>query len=187
MADQEPTTPTPLPVTPSEPRPLVIPHVLTPEELAGLLRVGEALSDIQVRLAAMMGRPGGPVASELRDLADLTIELLDLVEGDPDGEEGGDAEPSLGWSVTGATTALDASPVLLDLEEEHDGREPSLCGLTYGHGDDGDREEEHCGLEPDEDDAEPWHNPPRLDVFAEPFKASFDFLPTPIIEGATRD
>ena len=35
----------------------------------------------------MMSRPGGPVARELADLATLTIDLLDVVEPDPDGEE----------------------------------------------------------------------------------------------------
>jgi hypothetical protein len=77
-------------------RALVIPHVLTPEELAGLLGIGEALADIKDRLAAMMSRPGGPIASELVDLATLTIDLLDVVRPDPDLEPVGDEEPSLG-------------------------------------------------------------------------------------------
>ena len=109
MAAEHDTTPTLLPVTP---RGLVIPHVLTPDELAGLLRIGEALADIQERLAAVMGRPGGPIASELQDLATLTIELLDVVEPDPD------LEPSLGFNPHG-----------YDLEAEPEHAEPSLCGL----------------------------------------------------------
>ena len=48
-----------------------------------------------------MGRPGGPLAGELQDLATLTIDLLDVVEADPDAEPDDD-EPSLcgldfGW------------------------------------------------------------------------------------------
>ena len=70
--------------------------------MSGLLRIGEALSDIKERLAALMGRPGGPLAGELADLATVALDLLDIVEGDleaePDDapEDGGDAEPSLG-------------------------------------------------------------------------------------------
>jgi hypothetical protein len=75
----------------------VIPYILTPAELDGLLRVGEALTNISERLSAMMGRNGGPLAGELADLAALTIDLLDVVEKDPDLEGGGDEEPSLGW------------------------------------------------------------------------------------------
>ena len=119
MADHEPTT---LNLPPREPRALVIPHVLTPE-LAGLLRIGEALADIKDRLAAVMGRPGGPIASELADLASLTIELLNVVEPDPD------LEPSLGFDPHG-----------YDLEAEPEHAEPSLCGLDFGSGDDHDRE-----------------------------------------------
>lgn len=216
MADHATTTHTPLPVSP---RPLVIPHVLTPEELAGLLRVGTALADIQDRLAAVMGRPGGPIASELADLATLTLDLLDVVEGDPDlepslgyspvagtadleaedehDEDGGDNEPSLGAAACDSRLIAMGYEVRSDLtssqlrwgvgprhdrEDEHDGREPSLCGLGYGHGDEGDREGEHDGAEPDEDDSEPWHSPPRLDVFAEPFRASLDGLTPPLTE-----
>jgi hypothetical protein len=104
-------------------RALSIPHALEPAEVAALIRIGEALADIQVRLAAMMGRPGGPVARELADLATLTIDLLDVVKPDPDEEEdipledGGDdepevddepdadSEPSLGWTLGGLTAS----------------------------------------------------------------------------------
>jgi hypothetical protein len=57
MATEHNTTPVPLPVTP---RALDIPYVLTPDELSGLLRVGEALANISERLSVIMGRPGGP-------------------------------------------------------------------------------------------------------------------------------
>ena len=135
--------------------------------MSGLLRIGEALSDIKERLAALMGRPGGPLAGELADLATVALDLLDIVEGDleaePDDapEDGGDAEPSLGWSGTGATGTHDASAFLLDLEEEHDGREP----------------------EP----VEAWLVPARLDVFAEPLPASPAFLSTPMLRSLARD
>ena len=112
-ADHSPTTAVPLPVTP---RALVIPHVLEPAELDGLLRIGEALANISERLAAMMGRPGGPLAGELRDLATLAMELLDVVEPDPDLEEGGDLEPYLAGSHT-------------DLEGDDADDEPSLGWL----------------------------------------------------------
>ena len=225
------------PTTPALPgaraRPLVIPHVLTPDELAGLLRIGDALADIPARLAAMMGRPGGPLPAELRQLAVIAIDLLDVVTPDPDLEPDADDERTAnerhgqGFTAAGGfpddrgrqrrrralarrsrlrrahgTAILNASDVYSDrtssqarwgagsrqdLEAEHDGREPSLCGLTVGSGDDGDREGEHDGVEPDPDDAEPWHGPPRLDVFAEPLPASPEFLPTPVIERHTRD
>ena len=48
------------------------------------------------------------------------LELLDEADGDPD------LEPSLGWSSTHATTRFDQTGHLIDLEEEHDGREPRL-------------------------------------------------------------
>jgi hypothetical protein len=82
--------------------------------------------------------------AKLDRLAREEIDLLDVVEPDPDAEDDapaepiGDDEPSLGWSITGATGTLDASPFLSDLEEEHDGREQG--------------------------DAEPWRVPARLDV-----------------------
>jgi hypothetical protein len=38
------------------PQALVIPYVLTPAELDGLLRVGEALANISERLSVIMGR-----------------------------------------------------------------------------------------------------------------------------------
>ena len=138
MAAHDLTTPTPLPVIP---RPLVIGHVLTPEELAGLLRIGDALAAISERLAAVMGRPGGPLAGELADLAAVTLHLLDIVEGDPEAEPDMDGEPSLGWSTTGATGTHDASPFLLDLEEDI-------------------ADELH-----DPDQPEEWVQPARLDVF----------------------
>ena len=75
------------------------------------------------RLAAIMGRPGGPLAGDLADFAIITLDLLDVLEGDPEAEPDMDGEPSLGWSSTGATGTFDTSPFLLDLEEEHDGRE----------------------------------------------------------------
>jgi hypothetical protein len=96
------TTPVPLPVSP---RALVIPYVLTPAKLDGLLRNGEALASISERLSAMMGRNGGPLAGELADLAALTIDLFDVVEQDPDLEDGGDEEPSLGWLHDGRTAS----------------------------------------------------------------------------------
>jgi hypothetical protein len=101
---------------------MVIPHVLSPEKVTGLLRIGEALADIQARLAAMMGRPGGPIAGELADLATLTIDLLDVVEPNPDGEDDapaepvGDDEPDLAGSHT-------------DLEGDDADDEPSLGWL----------------------------------------------------------
>ena len=86
----------PAPV-PERPPARVIPYILTPAELDGLIRVGEALTNISERLSTMMGRNSGPLAGELADLAALTIDLLDVVEQDPDLEDGGDEEPSLGW------------------------------------------------------------------------------------------
>jgi hypothetical protein len=140
MATEHDTSPTPFAVTP---RGLVIPHVLTPEEAAGLLRIGEALADIQERLAAVMGRPGGPIASELQDLALLTIDLLDVVELDPDAEPDGGEEPSLGWTVDGRTGSGND---LHDLDCEHDTSDLELFG----------------------DEGDPWNVPLRLDVYAEP-------------------
>jgi hypothetical protein len=147
MADHEPTT---LNLPPREPRALVIPHVLTPE-LAGLLRIGEALADIKDRLAAVMGRPGGPIASELADLASLTIELLDVVEPDPD------LEPSLGFD-----------PHSYDLEAEPEHAEPSLCGLSFGWGDDHDAEQDIADQPHDAEQMEDWVQPVRLEVFPQP-------------------
>lgn len=102
MAVDTSTTPVPLPVSP---RALVIPHVLTHAELDGLLRVGEALTNISERLAAIMGRPGGPLAGELQDLATIALDLLDVVEPDPDLEPVGDEEPSFGWTADGCTAS----------------------------------------------------------------------------------
>ena len=155
MAGHSPTTPVPLLVSP---RALVIPHVLTPEELAGLLAIGEALADIKDRLAAMMGRPGGPIASKLADLASLTIELLDIVEGDPDGEEGGDAEPDLAGSHTdlkGGTA--DDEPSLGWLL---DGRLAPARGLRDLDCEDDIADRLHDAEEPERD-----RQPIRLDVF----------------------
>ncbi|WP_246504790.1 hypothetical protein [Microvirga antarctica] len=39
-------------------------------------------------------------------------------------EDDSDFEPSLGWSVTGATSENDNHPSTVDLEDEHDGIEP---------------------------------------------------------------
>ena len=152
MAENATSTPTSLPVSPQPP--LVIPHVLTEAELAGLLRIGEALADIQACLAAIMGQPRGPLAADLANLATVTLDLLDVVAGDPDLEPAGDEEPSLGWSATGATGTLDASPFLADLEEEHDGREP------------------------DADDGDPWYVPARLDMLTEQRPTSPAFVST---------
>jgi hypothetical protein len=76
------------------------------------------------------------------------IDLLNAIDGDPDFEpeeddDTTDYEPSLGWSISGATTWQDGSLSLLDLEEEHDGREPDedFEGNTDDNGL-GDR----CGL-----------------------------------------
>ena len=99
-ATHDSTTPTRLPV---RERALVIPHILTPDELAALLRVGEALENISQRFSAIMGRPGGPLSSELRDLAEACVEMADAVEPDPDAEPDGSEEPSLGWTVDGRT------------------------------------------------------------------------------------
>lgn len=38
----------------------------------------------------------------IEDAIDTLIGLLDLVDGDADHEDGGDREPSLGWTKTGA-------------------------------------------------------------------------------------
>jgi hypothetical protein len=98
--------------------------VLTPDELAGLLRIGEALANISERLSAIMGRPGGPLPAELRQLAVIAIDLLNVVEPDPDLEPDGGEEPSLGWSVDGATASgndfhnLDAEEDIAD--QPHD-------------------------------------------------------------------
>ena len=80
------------------------------------------------------------------------MELLDVVEPDPDLEEGGDLEPYLAGSHT-------------DLEGDHADREPSLGWLLDGRviGGSTDLEGEHDGCEPDADD-EASRQPPRLDV-----------------------
>jgi hypothetical protein len=146
------------------PRALVIPHVLTPEELAGLLAIGEALADIKDRLAAMMGRPGGPIASKLADLASLTIELLDVVEPDPDEEDDapaepvGDDEPDLAGSHTdlkGGTA--DDEPSLGWLL---DGRLAPARGLRDLDCEDDIADRLHDAEEPERD-----RQPIRLDVF----------------------
>jgi hypothetical protein len=129
MAEQEPTTPVPLPVSP---RALVIPYVLTPAELDGLLRVGEALANISERLSAIMGRPGGPLPGELRDLATLAMEFLDGVEPGPDLEPVGDEEPSLGWTVDGRTASGNDFHNL-DFEQDLAVGEVSLIGVR-NHG-----------------------------------------------------
>lgn len=70
------------------------------------------------------GKPNVPrplTPAERRRVEELVtdlIELLDQADGDPE------AEPSLGWSATSATTVLDRHGTTVDLEEAHDGREP---------------------------------------------------------------
>ena len=102
------------------------------------------------------------------DALDVTIE--DMEDDDP-GEEPGDEEPSLGWTDAEARKGVPyQGPVdHTDLEDEHDGREPSLGALEshcngygwernrsgdqthWGQGDRDEREDEHDGCEPDED------------------------------------
>lgn len=155
------------------------PYVLNPAELDGLLRVGEALANISDRLSAIMGRPGGPLPAELRQLAVIAIDLLDVAEPDPDLEPTGDDEPDLAGSHT-------------DLEGDTADEEPSLGWLHDGHL---ARARGLRDLDCEEDiahrlhdaDGDLWHVPPHLDVFAEPLSASPEFLPTPVIEGATHD
>src|SRR5687767_10286422 len=51
------------------------------------------------------------------------IQACDEMDGDPN------LEPSLGWTDLEAGTGCEAVATFPpDLEEEHDGREPSLCG-----------------------------------------------------------
>ena len=101
----------------------------------------------------MMGRPGGPVAGELRDLATLATELLDVVEPDPDLEEGGDLEPYLAGSHT-------------DLEGDHADREPSLGWLLDGRviGGVNDLEDDIADRLHDAELDEASRQPARLDV-----------------------
>ena len=49
--------------------------------------------------------------SRIEALVESLIDMLDLIDGDPD------CEPSLGWSRTGATSPFDGYPRLVDLEE----------------------------------------------------------------------
>jgi hypothetical protein len=144
-ADHSPTTAVPLPVTP---RALVIPHVLEPAELDGLRRVGDALANISERLSAVMGQPGGPVAGELRDLATLAMELLDVVEPDPDLEPDADTELTANERQGAGFTAAGGFPD--DAEDNGDDEE---------NGD----EEPDVNREPDTDD-EASRQPPRLDA-----------------------
>ncbi len=100
------------------------------------------------------GKPNAPrpltpaERQRIEELVAELIELLDEADGDPE------AEPSLGWWSTQAATRFDQQTNMIDLEEEHEGHEPSLCGLTFGDGVD-DREQDLSVLEPYAD-REPW-------------------------------
>ena len=110
-----------------------------------------------------MGRPGGPLAGKLADLATVTLDLLNMVEGNPEAEPDTNGEPCLGWSATGATGTLNVSAFLLDPEEEHDGREP------------------------DADDGDPSYVPPRLDVFPQALPTFPAFVLTAALEGLAHE
>lgn len=90
----------------------------------------------------------------LTDLIDRLIAMLDDIDGEPDLEDGGEAEPSLAAPELGPRDSQsrwaagnddDAEEVCEDEGAEHDGREPeedndtsdyeaSLCGITFGVG-----------------------------------------------------
>ncbi len=74
----------------------------------------------------------GALRRELESIVERALALLDALDGDPDlepsfgsvapgfldeCEPSDDDEPSLGWSVTGATTQFDMSVGFVDLEE----------------------------------------------------------------------
>jgi hypothetical protein len=102
-----------------------------------------------------MGRPGGPLPAELRQLAVIAIDLLNVVELDPDlepyladarsdlEEDNADKEPSLGWTVDGRTAS----------------------GSDFH---DLDAEEDIVDQPRDAEQPEGWHQPARLDVFPQP-------------------
>jgi hypothetical protein len=97
-------------------------------------------------------------APEARELLERAIEcliaLLDLQEGDPELEEGGDEEATLGWPNADHRAGA-AGQVRLYPEERDGDNEPSLgwgdMESRYGHYDWQSRqglEEEHDGSEP---------------------------------------
>jgi hypothetical protein len=89
--------------------------------------------------------PSGVDRRAVEDAIERLIAILDAMDGDPDVEDGADAEPPFGWTRDGDHGS-----------NSQDEEEPSL-GWTAGfshqgsgwHGGTDDREDEHDGREPD--------------------------------------
>lgn len=86
--------------------------------------------------AQFAGMTADNVRREIGDQIDRMLDYLDSLEGDSDLEDGHDDEESLGWTIShGACTAhsyISMPKAWCDLEgDEHDGREPDVCGESW--------------------------------------------------------
>jgi len=142
------------------------------ELLTGIQQLNGRTAEIQRDLNTFLGSRGSGVRSAAEQLVEHLISFLDEVEGDPDFEDNGDAEeepdeePILGstdhvnqeraWPARYYGPEMTAEP-----ENDNSDSEPSLGSVAtsenitqgaWASGTSDDREDEHDGAEPDEDD-----------------------------------
>jgi hypothetical protein len=101
--------------------------LITAEAIA-MNRLTRETARLIERLEILGMATGEGLRPAVEGAAEALISFLDYLDGDPDLEpeednDRSDFEPGLGWSVSGAITWQDGSISLIDLEEEHDGRE----------------------------------------------------------------